>query len=202
MQMGAERREKIDRMRFAKDKYLSLGAGVLLAHALKELGIDTVPETAYGQNGKPYFPSMPNLHFNLSHSGTVVLCAVCDRHIGCDSEKIGTFNEKLARRFFHPTEYDMLMSETDSSVQAELFYRLWTLKESFLKATGFGLSLPLDSFSVCLKSGSIAVSQTVSEHPYGFYELSFDPAYKCACCIEDDSGATPPEQIAVSLSAL
>ena len=201
-QTDAARRERIDRMHFEKDKYLSLGAGVLLRKALNDLGFDAVPDLAYGAHGKPYFPDLPELHFNLSHSGTKVLCAVSDRSIGCDAEKIGSYNEKLVRRFFHPEECTLLLSAPDASAQTELFYRLWTLKESFLKATGLGLSLPLDSFAVCLRENRISVLQTVCKDPCGFYLLDFDPGYEYACCIMQDSGENPPETVNAVLSSL
>ena len=83
----------------------------------------------------------------ISHSGNMALCAVSDEEVGCDIELPRGFDPNLARRFFHPTEQEWLFSQPEAE-QSTAFFRLWTCKESFLKALGLGLSLPLDSFAV------------------------------------------------------
>ena len=78
-----ERREKVSRFLFEKDRRLCLGAGMLLAHALREAGaadlrLSTMPE------GKPVLADRPDIHFNLSHSGTLAVCAVSGLPVGAN----------------------------------------------------------------------------------------------------------------------
>ncbi|MCW5313594.1 4'-phosphopantetheinyl transferase superfamily protein [Nostoc sp. KVJ3] len=99
----------------------------------------------YQQRGKPVLADTfaeSGLAFNLSHSQELGLCAVnCTRPIGVDLEYIRPMSdlEALAKRFFLPREYDMLRSLSPNQ-QQEVFFRYWTCKEAYLKATGDGLS--------------------------------------------------------------
>lgn len=143
------RRKKIASLRAADSRRLSLGAGILLYLALKQRGIDggrvKIEEGKYGQ---PRLPDHPEIHFSLSHGGNRALCAICAWPVGCDVENLGRGNRKLAGRFFHPEEQEALGGERDPEAWDRLFTRIWTRKESYLKATGRGLSLPMSSFSV------------------------------------------------------
>lgn len=195
------RQEKIEALRFMKDRCLSLGAELLLQRALRDAGFDGVDTRfALGEHGKPFFAALPEFQFNLSHSGTKVLCAVSDRPIGCDVERIGDCNERLAKRFFHPDEYAALQKAAADEERAALFYRLWTLKESFLKVTGRGLSLPLSSFCISLCGDTVLLRQTEDEYRYGLYSLILFDGYACACCVRDDDGASQPELIEQSVT--
>ena len=82
--VNKRRQAKIDRMRFYKDKRLSLGAEVLLQQACRDFGISYkdafVAENKYG---KPYFTNV-GLEFNLSHSGERVMCIMSEQSVGCD----------------------------------------------------------------------------------------------------------------------
>jgi 4'-phosphopantetheinyl transferase len=99
----------------------------------------------YQQRGKPILADTfadSGLAFNLSHSQGLGLCAVnCTRPIGVDLEYIRPMSdlEALAKRFFLPREYEMLRSLSPNQ-QQEVFFRYWTCKEAYLKATGDGLS--------------------------------------------------------------
>lgn len=179
------RKEKIDRMKFNKDKCLSLGAGLLLKEALAECGIDEKKAVYFtGKNGKPCIKDLP-LYFNLSHSQSRVMCAVSDCPIGCDIEFIKDADLKIADRFFTESEVKQINKSRD------LFYRFWTLKESFMKATGLGMSLALNSFSINIEN-QITVEQTLNDNNYLFFEFDFDKNYKSACCIENPTGKNNP----------
>ncbi|WP_375497001.1 4'-phosphopantetheinyl transferase HetI [uncultured Nostoc sp.] len=99
----------------------------------------------YQQRGKPVLANTfadSGLAFNLSHSQGLGLCAVnCTREIGVDLEHIRPMSdlEALAKRFFLPREYEMLRS-LSANQQQEVFFRYWTCKEAYLKATGDGLA--------------------------------------------------------------
>ncbi len=183
--MPQERQKKIDRMAFQKDKCLSLAAGCLLQRALEEAGISD-RRLALSKNGKPSLadPSIP-FRFSLSHSGEEALCAVNPgfEEIGCDVEAIKVPDMKVAERFFHPDEFSLLLS-AEGQKQAETFYRLWTLKESFLKVTGLGFSLPLKDFRIFWdEAGRIQAEQSVNEKSYRFGS-EIEGEYALAWCLE------------------
>ena len=110
----------------------------------------------YASHGKPYIslPDNPNnLRFNLSHSGGVALLALAvGIEVGVDIERIQTDFPylEIAQQFFTAVEYAALCA-TDQALQCETFFRYWTHKEAFIKATGVGLSLPLQQFAVSLQ---------------------------------------------------
>jgi len=190
--VSPERRAKADRMRFEKDKCLSLGAGALLEAALAAEGVSDRTMTV-AHDGKPRLKHEQNVRFNLSHSGTKVMCAVSDSEIGCDVEQIKEPDMKIAKRFFHPAEYEALMQCRDAERRA-LFFRYWTLKESFMKATGLGFQLPLDAFCIILNGSMISVEQSVDTRAYHFRELDLNDGYKYAVCSVDK----PLDQILIS----
>ncbi|MBE9007235.1 4'-phosphopantetheinyl transferase superfamily protein [Fortiea sp. LEGE XX443] len=99
----------------------------------------------YEPRGKPMLgDTLANsgLLFNLSHSQDLALCAVNYKHkIGIDLECMRSLSdlEALAQRFFLPREYDMVRSLPPDQ-QQQVFFRYWTCKEAYLKATGDGIS--------------------------------------------------------------
>ncbi len=145
------RREKVRALKHEDIRRQSLGAGLLLALALKERGLEgrgvRILESSLG---KPYLPDAPGVHFSLSHAGIWAMCAVGNAPLGCDVERTGRGSERLAARFFHPEEQACLASfgsETEREWQ-RAFTRIWTRKESLLKASGTGLSVSMNGFSV------------------------------------------------------
>jgi len=101
-------------------------------------------EIARREEGKPYLLNSP-LYFNLSHSGSFAALAVTAAgEIGVDIETIRTRNFlAIAERYFHADELKQLATSNDST-REQLFFKLWTLKEAFFKATGGGISSGLD----------------------------------------------------------
>ncbi len=144
-QLPEFRRDKAIACKLPVARKLSVCAGLLLGHALKEAGTDNY-EIKIGDNGKPYISGGPC--FNLSHSGQMAICAVSDFEVGCDIEKISEAREDIAKRFFAPCEYEALMSYAAGPCRDEFFFRLWTLKESYIKYTGRGLGTGLDTFAI------------------------------------------------------
>ena len=115
-----------------------------LGAALPDLTIARAP------GGKPYFPAAPWLHFSVSHSGDVWLCALSDAPVGVDVQyRQPTREAALARRFFHPREVAWLGENPDS------FFRLWTAKEACVKLTGQGIDGAFGRFSV-IANGTFA----------------------------------------------
>ena len=184
-----ERRRRIDRFRFPKDRCRSLGAGVLLRRALAEAGVDET-EFVYGEYGKPRLAGNKGVHFNLSHAGDRAMCVIAPFRVGCDVERIGHRGAGVAERFFAPEEYNQILSAPESERDAA-FTRLWALKESFLKATGLGLTLPLSAFTVSVGEEGVSVRQDVDGSRYRFFEPEPGDGYRYAVCAQNAPELTP-----------
>lgn len=184
------RQEKTDRYRFRRDQNLSLGAGLLLDYALREYSLrEQDMEYGLGENEKPYFVSAPELQFNLSHSKEQVLAALSDRPIGCDIEWVKPIDLKLAKRFFHEEEYAAILRAPTEEARQRLFFRIWTLKESYIKCTGAGLRLPLDSFCIRL------TEPPEIEGEKAFFKEYDLPGYCAALCTKSKDPLPELEQV-------
>ena len=186
--VSEQRREKVARLRAEVPRLLSLGAALLLDRMLADAGFPPAGAFAFGEQGKPYLPDRPDVHFSLSHSGTWVLCALSDAELGCDVEGTRRFDPALARRFFHPDETAWLLSLPPREQDAA-FLRLWTLKESYLKAVGLGLSLPLDAFRILPEGDGFTLTRQEDARPWAL--RSFD-AEDCLCAV---CAFSPPEKL-------
>ena len=148
-QLSQYRREKVMRYRFDRGKWLSAGAGLLLDNMLMEHGLrECDMRYVEGEHGKPVFAEHPELHFNLSHSGTLVACALGNRPVGVDIQNIVKLRRSLVNYTMSEAEIAQLDAMASVEEQELFFTRLWTLKESYVKATGTGLSHNFPSFAV------------------------------------------------------
>ncbi|MEE1060662.1 MAG: 4'-phosphopantetheinyl transferase superfamily protein [Ruminococcus sp.] len=182
------RKEKIERNRLLKDKSLSLGAGILLDFALQSFGLrEKDMEYISGENGKPFFKNHPEIHFNISHSKSCVICSVSENPVGCDTEKIGKADLRIAKRFFAEKEKNFVNSITNTEEQNESFYRIWTLKESYIKYTGNGLAQGLASFEFELDDAIALYDKGKRQNLY-FKEYKTN-GYRIAVCSEENDFA-------------
>ena len=148
---------RADRFHFARDRQRFVGARGLLRELLG-CYVDVDPSAllfAYGPRGKPYLAadSRPDrVRFNVSHSGGLALLAfVRERQLGVDLEleRPVPEAESIAERYFSPRE-GAALGRLPPAERPRAFFRCWTRKEAFIKATGDGLSRPLDAFDVTL----------------------------------------------------
>ena len=178
---AAHRQEKADSLKQATDKRLCVGAWLLLRQMLNSIGYDANKEPlSYGKYGKPFFINHPEISFSLSHSGRIVLCVISVCPVGCDVEKLNRLNDRTAARCFHSAEIAALQSGGVEKPES-----IWTLKESFVKCIGQGLSCPFNSFSVC-SEGKLADTIVFQDKTYQLYPLAIEPTYTAACCIEGE----------------
>ncbi|PWU03983.1 MAG: 4-phosphopantetheinyl transferase [Terriglobia bacterium] len=143
-----------------------LAARVLLRSVLSEY-IDRSPASwrfALNPWGRPYLAAddiLPALAFNLSHKPGFVACLVgANRELGVDVEDASAARPHLlaiAERFFSPSEAAALRA-LPAAGQMNRFYELWTLKESYIKARGVGLSLGLSQFSFSVGGETAGIS--------------------------------------------
>lgn len=179
------RRRKVERLRSGQDKRLSLGAGYLLLCACKDFGISYEnAQIVTDEFSKPRFADLP-LFFSLSHSGERAMCIMAEAPVGCDVEQRRPVKPALAGRFFSEGENRALDSCAAPEAREALFFKLWTLKESFLKCTGQGLRLPLSAFSVSVGQSGIHLTQSVDDAQYQLFAEDFGDGYQYAWCIRD-----------------
>lgn len=169
--LSSDERARAARFHFARDRSRFEGARGLLRLLLgHHLGL--APERiafAYGPRGKPGLPAggSAGLAFNVSHSAGRALIAVTrGRQLGIDLERERSVPEMdaIAESHFSCRERAELRALAPSERPAA-FFRCWTRKEAFVKATGDGLLRPLDAFSVTLGPGEPARLLEVGEAP-------------------------------------
>ncbi len=120
----------------------------LLRECLRHRGIiyDDSLVFSSGEHGKPALSGYTDVHFNLSHAAGIAACIVSSRECGIDCEMVREYRPNVIRRAFSEEE-KRLMEETPESERSLMFFRLWTLKEAYVKAIGIGISYPLDTAS-------------------------------------------------------
>ena len=111
-----------------------------------------------GESGKPELADVP-LRFSLSHSGERCACAVYDRAIGVDIQKRAAADMRILERRFTPREREYVLNSADREAA---FTRVWTMKESYVKALGTGI--PLNSF--CTIGGLPGTMRTLEHGDY------------------------------------
>jgi 4'-phosphopantetheinyl transferase len=145
-------------------------------------------EFARRAEGKPYLLNSP-LYFNLSHSGEFAALAVTTAgEIGIDIETIRTRNFlAIAERYFHADELKQLAARSDAE-REQLFFKLWTLKEAFFKATGGGISSGLDKAVFDLGSQNIrarfAPELNEQEKAWQFHQAFITPTTPIALALQ------------------
>ncbi|MBI1321575.1 4'-phosphopantetheinyl transferase superfamily protein [bacterium] len=155
--LSDEERARHDRYRHERDRNLHLTARLMTRTVLSRCEPGISPRQwkfRPGPHGKPEIagPEMEShsgkWHFNVTHTeGVVVLAVAQGSPVGVDVERVDRPSdfEGLARRFFAQEEAAAIAA-ADQGQRAALFYRIWTLKEAYVKAIGKGLAHPLDAF--------------------------------------------------------
>ncbi|MDH6674070.1 4'-phosphopantetheinyl transferase [Paenibacillus sp. LBL] len=181
--LSPQRQDYVSKFRRVGDYHRSVLGDAMVHRVLREkLGqgrnhIEIIRNTY----GKPFLKDYENLHFNISHSGHWIVCAVSHEPVGIDVEKMKAIDMDIAKRFFHKTEFHALLNR-EPSARLSHFFDLWTLKESYIKAVGKGLHLPLDSFALELKEGKWAPVVGESGETYSFKQYALEEGYKLSVC--------------------
>ena len=133
------RREKALRFRTDLLRRQSVAAWILLRDALRrDFGIEEMPQMDFTPAGKPFFPSRPDIQFNMSHCREAVACAVDVEPVGVDVEAVvKKIDDALLREVLNDEEIAQVLA---AESREEEFTRIWTMKESAVKLTGDGLT--------------------------------------------------------------
>ncbi|MDE5582154.1 MAG: 4'-phosphopantetheinyl transferase superfamily protein [Ruminococcus sp.] len=124
-----------------------LHAHNLLRECLKTYNIEyTADKTPITRNdhGKPSLAGHPEIKYNLSHAEGIAVCLVADTECGVDCEGVRPYRPNVVRRSFSENEKTMIENAPQEEKDL-LFFRLWTLKEAYVKAIGIGISYPLNT---------------------------------------------------------
>ncbi len=136
LELPSEMHGKAHRYRFKKDAFNYVLGRLLLKNGLKNLNAaDSIESITYAENGKPL---LPETHFNISHSGDLVVCAIQnDYEIGIDIEVHKSINLPHFSNYFTQKEWHSINSSENPDKK---FFWYWTRKESIIKALGKNLA--------------------------------------------------------------
>lgn len=187
------KRKRIKSLQFQVDRDRTLIGAILSRTVLCqnlglrncELKIDISPY------GKPCIKDCRGFDFNISHSANWIVCGLGKGRIGVDVEMLDVIDAQFAERHFSSYEVDLFRNSKEDSKQ-RLFYSIWALKESYIKALGRGLSEPLDGFSIRFQETTIRAISNGSD--VGFHFRLFqemDPDFCFAMCSENIPPKSP-----------
>lgn len=183
-----DKQSKLRQYKRFEDSMRGLVAEMLIRNIIKQKNLRNDYQYNFATNtfGKPYLPDVENFKFNLSHSEDWVVCAVDENQIGIDIEKEKVLDLQIAYQFFTKKECDYIFSLKNH--QLPRFFEIWTLKESYIKAVGLGLTIPLNSFSIILDSNdsSIGFESESNDTAFYFKKYTIDSLYQLAVCARDN----------------
>lgn len=202
--MTAEERARGERFRFERDRLQHQMTRALVRTTLSRYA-DVAPDAwrfGAGERGKPFVSgpaAAPRLAFNLSNTHGLIACAVSRSFddIGIDVEHRQRVAEmrRLAEAHFAPPEVSAIRGESEEQV-AERFFAYWTLKESYIKARGLGLAIPLEQFWFQLDDPAgvrIEMDERLGDEPadwwFGRYSLVDD--YRMALAVRCSARQRP-----------
>lgn len=193
-QVSIKRRQKCDSFVRREDSCRGVLGEMLITQLASNHTSRTVsPEDIrVTDQGKPYF-SIPDFHFNISHSGSWIIGAVDSQEIGIDIERKRPIDSSMIT-LLHPEEERYVRSGVSSHEIEHRFFRIWTLKEAYIKAIGTGVETPLQSFC-CLPQSDGSVQLSAPNLPEKYIrKFSIDNKYSCAICT-----ARPISQVIISI---
>ena len=193
--LNTQERSRAEAFRFAHDQYrfvITHGAlRIILGHY-----VDVPPaelDFLFSRRGKPALkptPGLPDIRFNLSHSGSRAMLAIAPkREVGVDIECIDARHDgmAIAERFFSLREREALWS-LPSDEREQGFFSCWTRKEAYLKARGDGLFTPLQDFDVSVAPGGpvllVSRIEPGEADRWHIQELPTEPGYVAALAVE------------------
>jgi 4'-phosphopantetheinyl transferase len=154
----------------------------LLAVCLKNKGIEynSSVKIIKGTLGKPSLAEHPDIHYNLSHADGITGCYIGKNECGIDVEGVRAYRPKVMKRAFSETE-TALVENAPEAERDMIFFRLWTLKESYAKAIGIGVSYPLNTVEFSFRDNEIITNVK----GYSFRQYIIDNSYVAAICEKD-----------------
>ncbi len=178
--MAKEKRNRILMLANEKDRRLAVTAHRLLCFSLHKVfgTVLTAEDWARGWHGKPYLKRAPHVHFNISHSGKVAMCALHSAPVGADVELIKTIDDNAAVLSLSDEELKAVQAAVDKD---SFFYKIWTMKEAYVKFCGRGLGGGLKKLTVYPYGDDIISNVSGCK----FALIDAVPGYQAAVCAAD-----------------
>ena len=193
--------ERQQRYRQPEDRHRHLLTRALLRTALSEYSSVPAAQWSFARDtfGRPRIadqhPDAAQISFNVSHTREVILLGITQRAaLGVDIEALHerAAGLQLAERYFSAREAASVRAVPES-LQQSRFLEYWTLKESYIKALGRGLTIPLNKFSFDRRDRGIALTAEaeVDRDPgrWRFWLLRPRADHLAAVCVESDNSA-------------
>lgn len=195
--LAPDERAQEPRFYFARDRRRYLVTRALVRTVLSRYLAVAPRDWVFSTNayGRPRIAnaeaSGAGLEFNISHTHALIVLGVTkQRALGVDVENVRDREAALAvaDHYFAPPEVEALRA-TPAHQQQDRFFEYWTFKESYIKARGMGLSLPLDKFSFHYsddRAVEIAIDPVLADAParWQFWQFRPSPQYLVAVCAE------------------
>lgn len=201
--LSVDERARQARFRFDRDQRRYLVTRALVRTVLSRYAPVRPEDWAFseGPSGRPAIATPQTasaLEFNISHSADLVMLGVTSgRTLGIDTESIGARHVDIEGldRYFAPQESAALLS-LPSAERRRRFFELWTLKESYIKARGLGLAIPLDAFRFELPGGralTLHMRPELGDSPerWRLWQLAPRLGYVAAVCATRGESAPP-----------
>ncbi len=200
MRSSKERQEKADVLQMPSDKARCIAAGLLLEYAYEKFRIEKTKELAnansfgYVQNSALFPEEMPKIreglrgkpefewpgeceaecHFNLSHSGNYVICAVADFEVGVDIQRRTRVRDSVLRKFFSKEEQMRVEAGGDDEGLREItFAQIWSPKEAETKLTGRGIGQMVSLMLGNEEPAKLTIWQGILEGDYAWSVVSY-----------------------------
>lgn len=141
--LNQEEIDKILKYKRYEDSLRSLYGKLILKNMLN---LDKI-QLKYNKWRKPELLNSSRIHFNISHSGEWVVVGVATKPIGIDIQKMDKIDLSITKKYFSKVESEYIFSLPQND-RINAFFKLWTLKEAFIKAKGMGLYMALNSFTI------------------------------------------------------
>ncbi len=165
--------EEIVRYKNLDDRRLKFFGKLIVRKYYKDSGLEfSWKDWVTTLRGKPYFKNKKK--FNIAHSGEYVIVAFSDKEIGVDIEASSNFDISSVASYFHSEEIKHIKKSSDPK---EAFFRLWTRKEAYLKATGKGIVDGIHQEN-CLSN------KINSEEKWYLHSILLIPNYSVALCTQ------------------
>lgn len=147
-----------------------------------------INETKYGRPFLTY-PKIKNFDFNVSHSGDYIVIAInkCGK-VGVDIEQILSIDLSIAEQFCTKNELKYLYEARDDFA-LQRFYAIWTLKESFVKTIGVGLSQDSlkEFYFNFYESEKVKMFNNKVNNRWNFKIINFDKKYVLSVCSDNNN---------------
>ncbi len=162
-----------------------IAAATVQKTAKEKLGNTTPITISYAEQGKPFFKDFPNFQFNISHSKEFVCVAVSSQAIGVDIEKNRRCKEEIVRRFLHPQEESDILSVELGEARNRYFTQVWSLKESYVKYNGKGISNQFKDFFVQIQENG-EVKSSLDLEGVRFFPFTCFEDYQLSVCTNSE----------------